>query len=140
MIPQFDVELFAEIPCVSPEAGRILSFFPVALANRFRGRKNPRDHRKLRESLSFSEGPFEDLPGREVEFSDDLLVLFEKRVLSGSKAHQGLIPILPPAHLAMVGGTILDKFGDGPLDEFLRIVRKAIYPYGILLNLLVSSI
>jgi hypothetical protein len=44
VISQFDVELFTEVPGMSPEQGGILGLFAIAFSDIFKGRENPRDH------------------------------------------------------------------------------------------------
>ena len=124
MIPQFYIKLFTEVPGMGPEAGGILGFLAVALTNTFRCRKDPRDHREFRRLLSFSESQLEDFPGGEVEFSDDLLVLFKERVVSGAKTHQRLIPEFPPADLTAVSRIFFDELGDDSGDKSFGILGK----------------
>jgi hypothetical protein len=69
--------------------------------------------------LTFPEIQLENLPGSEMIFPDNLLVLLEKRVVSRSKSDKGLIPVPSSVHLATIGRTLLGELNNRFFNEFL---------------------
>ena len=121
MISQLDVELFTEIPGVSPKPGRIQRLFSVTLAGLFRNRKDPGDDGQLFWLFTLFEREVEDFFRGKVESSNDLLILPEKRIVARGKPHQGCIPVFASVYLSTVGRAFPDKFANGFHDKFLRI-------------------
>jgi len=85
MVSQFDVELLAEVAGMGPEERGIDLFFAVAPADVFGGRKNPGDDRQLFGPSTLPIGELKDLLRCVMKSSNDLLVLFEERIIPSGK-------------------------------------------------------
>ena len=124
MVSQFDVELLAEVAGMSPEERGIDLFFAVAPSNIFGGRKNPGDDRQLFGPSTLPKGELKDLLRCVMKSSNDLLVLFEERIIPSGKGDQGSIPVFPPVHLAAVPRTPLSESNDLSRNESFRVFGK----------------
>jgi len=124
MVSQFDVELLAEVAGMSPEERGIDLFFAVAPADVFGGWKNPGDDRQLFGSPTLPIGELKDFLRCEMVFSNNLLILFEKKIVSSGKGDQGSIPKFPSVHLAAVPRTPLSKSNDLSRNESFRVFGK----------------
>ena len=124
MVSQFDVELLAEVAGMSPEERGIDLFFAVAPADVFGGWKNPGDDRQLFGPSTLPKGELKDLLRCVMKSSNDLLVLFEERIIPSGKGDQGSIPVFPPVHLAAVPRTPLSESNDLSRNESFRVFGK----------------
>ena len=85
MVSQSDVELLAEVAGMGPEERGIDLFFAVAPADVLGGWKNPGDGRQPLGPPTLPKGDLKDLLRCEMVFSNNLLVLFEERIIPTGK-------------------------------------------------------
>ncbi len=81
VISQLDIKGFSKITRVTPDPRRVFVLFAVGLARIFANWENPRDDRQFFLAVTFPERQIKDVLRSEVKSSDNLLILFEERVI-----------------------------------------------------------